>query len=260
MAFNVGNCIVIDNNRNVNAGVGTFTDLNVPPKPSIFSPASGATETNTTLNIVITFNQRVVKGTGNITIRSGSASGTILETLSVDSGRVTTSEAVVTIDPVNNLPFSTNVYVVVDAGAFINSFQNNSVIINTYNFTTRATAALGASFEGGFLICCSSPVFWIVAPSTSEVSRDWFSRDDANTTAQQVSGCTGWFVPTIGQLQNPGCVCRNFWDSFSATYYWSSTEVNGPSANRVFFPGPTPTSTSLKPTVHCVRSFRCVTY
>jgi hypothetical protein len=67
------------------------------------------------------------------------------------------------------------------------------------------------SFEGGNLICISSGVYWIVAPGSSEVARTWYLRNDANTTAQSVSGCTGWFVPTCAQLQNPGYCCRTFW-------------------------------------------------
>lgn len=121
-------------------------------------------------------------------------------------------------------------------------------------------AIRGASFEGGTLICCSSSVYWIVAPNTSEVSRVWTSRNDANTTAQSVSGCTGWFVATQSQLQNPGYSCRCYWDSYSDNVYWSSTEINATHAWTVeFTTGATNTNRS-KTQSNCVRSFRCVTY
>jgi hypothetical protein len=61
------------------------------------------------------------------------------------------------------------------------------------------------------LICKASPLRWVVSPYSAEVSRTWYLRNDANTTAQSVSGCTGWFVPTLSQLQNPGYICRSFW-------------------------------------------------
>ena len=59
---------------NINAGVGTFTALNVTPSPITFSPADGATNVAVASDIVLTFAQNMHKGTGNITIRSGSTS------------------------------------------------------------------------------------------------------------------------------------------------------------------------------------------
>jgi hypothetical protein len=134
---------------------------------------------------------------------------------------------------------------------------NQSGTWRCFGFTPVAPP-LGCAYEGGFLICCASPTRWVVAPNTSEVSRTWYLRNDANTRAQQVSGCTGWFVPTVTQLQNPGYTCRTFWDSFSSAYYWSSTEVNSPRACYVIFGGGPPDN--VKTNTNCVRAFRCVTY
>jgi hypothetical protein len=124
--------------------------------------------------------------------------------------------------------------------------------------------SVGCSYGGGRAICIQSTGFsggtvWIVAPSSAEVSRVWDSRNDANTTAQQVSGCTGWFVPSIGQLQNPGYTCRTYWDSYSSTCYWSSTEFISNNACVVnFFNGGG--DRNAKGLSRCVRAFRCVTY
>jgi hypothetical protein len=53
---------------------------------------------------------------------------------------------------------------VVDAGAFSGlTTTYTSALINTYDFTT-ADAALGDSYEGGFLICKASPLRWVVSP------------------------------------------------------------------------------------------------
>jgi hypothetical protein len=256
MAIKINNDTVIDNNKNINAGIITATDINVPPSPLTFSPTDGATDVSGSTTIIIGFNRLITKGTGNITLRSGSAGGTILQTIAVTSASVTISGAEATITPPSVLPTSTNVFVVVDAGAFISI--SDSKIINTYSFTTE-TLALGDSYQGGFLICFASPTRWVVAPNTSEVSRDWYCRNDANTRAQQVSGCTGWFVPTIQQLQNPGYTCRTFWDSFSSACYWSSTPSPPASACSVNFTcGAAVTCSQLN--TYCVRSFRCVTY
>jgi len=130
---------------------------------------------------------------------------------------------------------------------------------------------MGASYGGGYLICESAAIRWIIAPSTSQVSRDFSSVNDANTRAQQVSGCTGWFVPTRSQLQNPMYSCISYWDSYSASDYWSSTSVGG------FYPVPpdfpnytlfcylnmgngSAAGTQNSGEVKCVRSLRCVSY
>jgi hypothetical protein len=129
----------------------------------------------------------------------------------------------------------------------------------SYTFPTFDCSPRKYSYEGGFLICANAGTAWIVAPNTSEVSRTWYLRNDANTTAQSVSGCTGWFVPTVSQLQNPGYVCRKFWDSFCSTHYWSSTDLNAQFACYVRFSNGI-ASIRTKTDTHCVRAFRCVTY
>jgi hypothetical protein len=120
--------------------------------------------------------------------------------------------------------------------------------------------ALGSTFQCGRVICKNGGIAWIVAPSCSEVSRTWHLRNDAVTTALAcTAGATGWFVPTLSQLQNPGYTCRTFWDSFSSARYWSSTENSATTACRVFFTTGN-SSPSLKTSTYCVRAFRCVTY
>ena len=107
---------------------------------------------------------------------------------------------------------------VVDAGCFTNSdgdsISQNS-LINTYNFTARSSwSTLGAQGEGGYLICMASNTLWIVAPSSTEVRRHWYNRNDAITTANANAACGDWFIPSCAQLLNPGCVCRSNWDSY----------------------------------------------
>jgi hypothetical protein len=98
-----------------------------------------------------------------------------------------------------------------------------------------------------------------VSPRCAEVSRTWYCRGDANTLAQSCTLCTGWFVPTVSQLQNPGYTCRTYWDSFSSTSYWSSTESGATDACFVNFTNGT-ANISNKDGATCVRAFRCVTY
>ena len=113
---------------------------------------------------------------------------------------------------------------------------------------------------GSRIICKNGGLAWLVAPMSAEVSRDWYCREDAVTRAIAVTSVTtGWFVPCIGQLQNPGYLCRSFWDSYSSTLYWSSTECDSILACGMSFnTGSTYGTNKTNP--FCVRAFRCVTY
>jgi hypothetical protein len=121
----------------ITVGVLTATRLDVPPIPITFSPGVGATNVALASNIIITFNQQMQKGTGNITLRENSAGGTAFSTIGVSSSSVTISGGAVTIDPPSPIGSATTTFVVVDAGAF-SGITTTSVnnIINTYSFTT----------------------------------------------------------------------------------------------------------------------------
>jgi hypothetical protein len=124
---------------------------------------------------------------------------------------------------------------------------------------------MGGSLEGGILICrTGSGTAWVVSPKNSEVSRTWYCRNDASTLAQQVSGCTGWFVPNRTQLSNPGYSCRTFWDFYSNALYWSITEDTRslpphPDSYAINFTNGNAINQNKTNTL-CTRSFRCVTY
>ena len=114
--------------------------------------------------------------------------------------------------------------------------------------------------NGSRIICKNGGIAWLVAPISTEVSRTWYCIEDAVTRAIAVTSLTtGWFVPTIGQLQNPGYLCRSFWDSYSSTRYWSSTESNSTNACIMCF-NTGNTGSPSKTSAYCVRAFRCVTY
>jgi hypothetical protein len=268
MAIQIGGSIVVDNDRNYNAGIATFTALDYPISINVYSPSIGQTSVGIDTNIVLTFNQQIEKGTGNITIREGSSGGVAIQTVGVTSTSVTISGFQAIIDLPSNLGFSTTYYPVIDAGAFKGtsspSVGRSSSELNTYYFTTQpftvAIASLGDTIEGGELICKSGGTAWIVAPSSSEVSRNWYCRNNAVTTAQQVSGCTGWFIPSISQLQNPGYICRQYWDSYASDIYWSSSQYTAFHAVGMNFGNGNTYNILNKACPRCVRAFRCVTY
>ena len=246
--------------------LNTYNFTTGPITTSSFSPSDGATNQSISANIVITFSENITKGSGNITLRAGSASGTVRQTIDVTSGAVSVSTTQATINPPSDLQYEEDTYVVVDAGCFRNSdgdVASGNAIINTYNFTTEAELSPGDAFEGGYLVCTDTTyqIHYIVAPSGAEVSRIWNDANDANTRAQQVSGCSGWYVPLAGQLAGmSGTTNSAYWDSYTSEYYWSSSTYGSNCAYGVYVPTGASYPFFPRSQTKCVRSFRCVTY
>jgi hypothetical protein len=264
------------------AGTLTAAGLNVPVSIVSISPAIGATSVSISTSIVISFNTAVsIAATGFLTLRTGSAGGSAIATFGVGQlNNFLIASSVLNIVPPSSLPAVSTIFTVIPSGLIKSTSANfvglNTAGANSHSFTTLMPA-IGSSYEGGRLICANLGNFWIVAPSGAEVSRDWYSRGDANTRAQQVTGSTGWFVPTCAQLQNPGYVCRTYWDSYSSGNYWSDTFGGHHTYNQ--FTGMSPpgrdilrtlgrfvnfttgtTATTFGGTVCCIRAFRCVSY
>lgn len=80
----------------------------------------------------------------------------------------------------------------------------------------------------GFYICCGpGSTKWFVAPSCTQIGRDYYSGIvDVLTVANSCMGSCGWFAPLTSQLCNPGYVCRVYWDTYSPTRYWGSDPQN----------------------------------
>ncbi len=118
-------------------------DTTAPTVVSL-APADDATGVSASANLVITFNEPIAKGTGNIEIRRVS-DDSVVQTIAVSNAAVTVSGAVATINPPTNLAFGTAHYVVVPAGAFtdtspaLNPFGGISGP-TTWSFTTFAPA------------------------------------------------------------------------------------------------------------------------
>ena len=255
--------VVVPNNAVAGyVGISTYSFTAINVALLSITPANGATNVGVDTNITLAFNSAPARGTGTIQLRSGSTSGSVIESFdAASSGRISISGSNYIIDPTSNLGLGESIHTIIPSTAIGGYVGLNTTGADTHSFTTAAPN-VGDSYQGGFLICKASPLRWVVSPYSAEVSRTWYLRDDANTRAQQVSGCTGWFVPTISQLQNPGYICRSFWGPspcFSSTCYWSSTDYNAAGACRVLF------NTGVaygifKTNTICVRAFRCVTY
>lgn len=128
-----------------------------------------------------------------------------------------------------------------------------------------STCNVGCTVRGGGnVIYKSGGIIWIVAPSTAQVQSTWpmgYCNGDSGVSpnqAQRITGRSGWFIPDIGMLQT-AYSCRSYWDTYSSTFYWSSTETSALGACSVSFNYGGAYSYS-KGFSRCVRPFRVVCY
>ncbi|MBU7008349.1 S-layer homology domain-containing protein [Phosphitispora fastidiosa] len=119
--------------------VVTYATDTTPPSISSLSPADNAVDIGVNDNMVITFDENVVVGTGNITIKRSSDDSTI-EAIDVTGGNVTGGGTdTITINPNTALAGETGYYVQIDATAFDDETGNSFAGIadmTTWNFTT----------------------------------------------------------------------------------------------------------------------------
>jgi methionine-rich copper-binding protein CopC len=109
-----------------------------PPAVVTYSPADNATNVQANVNLVLTFNEPVAKGKGNISINLGTNSRQI----NIESDAVTIDGAVVTIDPSTDLPAGSEVSVLIEEGALQDIAGNVYVGIDnpeTWNFTVASS-------------------------------------------------------------------------------------------------------------------------
>ena len=252
----------VGSTTSINALINTYSFTTLSFTLSSINPANAATNVAISTNVTLTFNIPPERGTGTITLRSGSTSGSVIETFdAASSGRISVSGNDWILDPTSNLGFSTSIHTIIPSTAIVGYVGLNTAGADTHSFTT-APLSVGDSYEGGFLICKASPLRWVVSPRSAEVSRNWYARNDASGAAQSVSGCTGWFVPTRVQLQNPGYCCRSFWGPSPcySPYYWSSTDHDADNNIGMNFDTGVGGVGQPKQISKCVRAFRCVTY
>jgi len=108
----------------------------VAPQISSFSPADGAIGVKVNSNITFSFNEPITKGVGIIYIRTGSATGPIVEQLNIaSSSTVSVNGNNLVIDPTNLLE-STTYFVTMGSGAVKDLSGNSYAGIGTYDFRT----------------------------------------------------------------------------------------------------------------------------
>ena len=114
----------------------------VAPEVEAFSPAEGAKDAAVGTNILLTFNEAVVFGAGNIELRL--ADGTVIERfVAGTSPQVTINERVLTINPTSDLIGGMQYFLAIDSGAVRDNTGNAYAGTTTFEFTTRAAILMG---------------------------------------------------------------------------------------------------------------------
>lgn len=120
-----------------------------PVEVDTYSPSADAVDVAVDSNLTLTFNQNIVKGTGNIRIYKYS-DDTLVETIPIED--VSISDDVVTINPVNDLNYNCPYYVQIDAGTFKDISDNPYIGIidnTTWRFRTSDATTLSFFISGG---------------------------------------------------------------------------------------------------------------
>ncbi len=121
------------------------------PSVESFSPEDEATDIELAADLVITFDETVVKGTGNITLYK--SDGTKIKDFDVTSDKVTIDGAKVTINPSSDLADGVEYYVQIAGTCFKDVSGNDYAGIDdntTWNFTTEdITSPIVSAFSPG---------------------------------------------------------------------------------------------------------------
>ena len=123
--------------RTVSFSTAATLDTTAPTLSSSV-PASGATAVIADSDIVLTYNEAVVKGSGNITLAPMGGGTPLTIPVSSPSVSISADNTVVTIDPTDVLELNTQYTLTIPAGAFTDASGNSEPEL-TRSFTTEAS-------------------------------------------------------------------------------------------------------------------------
>jgi hypothetical protein len=174
------------------------------------------------------FNQPILLGdSGTARLRKGSQTGEILEEFDVNSGKVSASGSELVLYPEKILPYETEIFLTMDDGFVIAkssgekcNFLNETSDV-TFSFTTEDP--IGKPLEGGIILAKSGGRYLVVSPKKAEISLFWEEKEKAIAYTEEVTGTTGWFIPSSGLLINEELNVRNLWfKSEDNNNFWTS--------------------------------------
>lgn len=125
--------------------IGDASQLTFPPNIVGFSPDYLATGAEVDTNIIFTFNQPIMfRGTGSVILRSGSATGSVVQTFSITNGSpgsgLSIAGSQLVVNPTSNLSFDTQYHIEITKPGIANTHGAYYAGDNTYNFQTKSIA------------------------------------------------------------------------------------------------------------------------
>ena len=203
------------------------------------------------------FNQPILLGdSGKVKLRKGSQTGEILEEFDVHSGKVSASARELVLFPEQTLPYETEIFLTMDNGFVVAkasgekcNFLNETSDV-TFSFTTEDP--IGKSLEGGIILAKSGGRYLIVSPKKAEISLFWEEKEKAIAYTEEVTGTSGWFIPSSGLLINEELNVRNLWfESEDNNNFWTSDDYEIDMSDLIL-------RTINKNTINKVRTFKFV--
>ena len=203
------------------------------------------------------FNQPILLGnSGTARLRKGSQTGEILEEFDVHSGKVSASARELVLFPEQTLPYETEIFLTMDNGFVVAkasgekcNFLNETSDV-TFSFTTEDP--IGKSLEGGIILAKSGGRYLIVSPKKAEISLFWEEKEKAIAYTEEVTGTSGWFIPSSGLLINEELNVRNLWfESEDNNNFWTSDDYEIDMSDLIL-------RTINKNTINKVRTFKFV--
>jgi hypothetical protein len=218
--------------------------------------------------ICIVSNQSISFGSsGYLELRKESKTGDLIESFDVDSDRVKISARELLIYPTTQLPYETEIYLVISDGFIVSSVNGSSfsgfdVDGNlTYKFTTEKPYApitiefeIGDSLGGGTIISKENGIYTIISPKSAEMNLTWYEINRAIGEVQEKTKNDGWYLPSLHEMQKH----VNDWKS-SEELYWTGTEVDSNEAYALNMNINVPYATD-KSESHLIRLFKKVNY
>ena len=203
------------------------------------------------------FNQPILLGnSGTARLRKGSQTGEILEEFDVHSGKVSASARELVLFPKQTLPYETEIFLTLDDGFVIAkasgekcNFLNETSDV-TFSFTTEDP--IGKSLEGGTIVAKNGGRYLIVSPKKAEISLFWEEKEKVIAYTEEVTGTSGWFIPSSGLLINEELNVRNLWfESEDNNNFWTNDDYEIDMSDLIL-------RTINKNTINKVRTFKFV--
>jgi hypothetical protein len=219
---------------------------------------NGQISAKVTLPIYVISNQDIVFGaSGSIELRKNSKSGQLIESFDTNSDKVKISARELIIYPTNQLPYETEIYVVISDGFILSKVNGSSFsefsLDGNKEFKFQTEDSLGNFLEGGTVISKEGGRYTIISDEKYEMNLTWYEIYKAIEKTQNDTGKNGWYVPSLYEL-------INYKDHLkSEESYWTNTEDTSEKAYLLNINTNTPYITN-KIESHLIRLFKKVNY